>query len=528
MGSFETRRFFGLMERCPNLYLDTTMAFAPIRHEHRKIDTRLNRISVPNDDLLRWQDRIVFGSDFPNLPYPYEEERDALWLRDLPPRGLSEDLSRQRGRPPGTAVTGSARVRLGGFGADARAALEALARLLGPGRPAWLVGGAVRDALSGGGSADVDVAVPSGAIALARELAALLGGALHVLDERRGAARVARGPAHAWRGPQIDIADFRASGLDGDLAARDFTVNALAVPVEGLVADGEAGVEDPTGGIGDLRERTVRLCSPRSFDDDPVRVLRAARLGAQAGWRLDPALETAALQAAPGARGHLGRARQGRDPGDFRRGLIGDRPAHARRMGRPGGPPPRARRDEGDYGAITSRIASTSGSTACAPSRRRICSPAMFGSWRRGATRSTAHLGESLGDGGSRGARRSSWRRCSTTSPSRRPDRRGRPHALHRPRRRSAPLRMVAIAERLRLSGRMTARAGAPRPSPPPSHAPGPVRRRQPPRALSLLPGPGRRGARCPAPGAGRRGGAPGRLAARHLAGRRRPHPCAS
>ena len=84
MGSFETRQFIQLMERCPNLYLDTTMAFAPIRHEHRRINTRLNRISVPNDDLLRWQDRIVFGSDFPNLPYPYEEEREALWLRDLP------------------------------------------------------------------------------------------------------------------------------------------------------------------------------------------------------------------------------------------------------------------------------------------------------------------------------------------------------------------------------------------------------------------------------------------------------------
>jgi len=84
MGSFETRQFMGLMERCPNLYLDTTMAFAPIRHEYRKIDTRLNRISVTNDDLIRWQDRIVFGSDFPILPYPYEEERDALWLRDLP------------------------------------------------------------------------------------------------------------------------------------------------------------------------------------------------------------------------------------------------------------------------------------------------------------------------------------------------------------------------------------------------------------------------------------------------------------
>ena len=84
MGSFETRQFMHLMARCPNLYLDTTMAFAPIHHEYRKIDTRLNRISVTNDELVRWQDRIVFGSDFPILPYPYEEEREALWLRDLP------------------------------------------------------------------------------------------------------------------------------------------------------------------------------------------------------------------------------------------------------------------------------------------------------------------------------------------------------------------------------------------------------------------------------------------------------------
>ena len=84
MGSFETRQFLELMPRCPNLYLDTTMAFAPVHPEYRKTDTRLNRISVTNDDLVRHQDRIVFGSDFPILPYPYEEERVALWLRDLP------------------------------------------------------------------------------------------------------------------------------------------------------------------------------------------------------------------------------------------------------------------------------------------------------------------------------------------------------------------------------------------------------------------------------------------------------------
>jgi len=83
MGSCETRQFFALMERCPNLYLDTTMAFAPLRAEHQGLST-INRIHVTNDDLVLWQDRILFGSDFPNLPWPYEDERDALWMRDLP------------------------------------------------------------------------------------------------------------------------------------------------------------------------------------------------------------------------------------------------------------------------------------------------------------------------------------------------------------------------------------------------------------------------------------------------------------
>lgn len=83
MGSYETRQFFALMERCPNLHLDTTMAFAPFRPEHQGLSS-INHIQVTNDDLVRWQDRILFGSDFPNLPWPYEDEREALWMRDLP------------------------------------------------------------------------------------------------------------------------------------------------------------------------------------------------------------------------------------------------------------------------------------------------------------------------------------------------------------------------------------------------------------------------------------------------------------
>ena len=196
-------------------------------------------------------------------------------------------------------MTARARVRLDAFGAGARSALEALARLLGPERPAFLVGGAVRDALTGGGPEDLDIAVPSGGIGLAREMADLLGAAFHVLDEARGAGRITRGPQHAWKGPQVDIADFRAPYLVEDLRGRDFTVNALAVGVVPLVADGEADVEDPTGGRDDLGSRTLRLCAPRSLEDDPVRVLRSARFGTEPGWRLDPALETAALRAAP-------------------------------------------------------------------------------------------------------------------------------------------------------------------------------------------------------------------------------------
>jgi poly(A) polymerase len=197
-------------------------------------------------------------------------------------------------------VTAPARVRLDGLSAGARAALEALARRLGPEHPAWLVGGAVRHALSGGGAGDLDIAVPTGAVALARDLANSLGAAFHLLSEPHGAARLAGGAGHAWQGPQVDIADFRSGDLAGDLGGRDFTVNALAIAVEQLLADGEADVEDPTGGLSDLQARIVRSCAPRSLEDDPVRVLRAARLGAQPGWRLDPALEDAAPRAAPG------------------------------------------------------------------------------------------------------------------------------------------------------------------------------------------------------------------------------------
>ena len=181
---------------------------------------------------------------------------------------------------------------VGALPAPARAVLAALAAALDPAREAWLVGGAVRDVLRGRPVAELDVAVPAGAIALARVLADRLDAPFVLLDEARGAARV-------MAACPLDVTDWRAPDLAGDLRARDFTVNALAVGLRPLLRDGRAPVEDVTGGLADLAARAVRLCAPRALDDDPVRVLRAVGLGLDAGWRVDPAVAEAARRAGP-------------------------------------------------------------------------------------------------------------------------------------------------------------------------------------------------------------------------------------
>jgi len=95
-------------------------------------------------------------------------------------------------------------------------------------------------------------------------------------------------------GLHVDVAALRGAGLEADLRARDFTVDALARPLAG----GE--VADPLGGMDDLAARRLRLCSPAALDDDPLRVLRLARLARGLGFVPDAAATEAALRAAPG------------------------------------------------------------------------------------------------------------------------------------------------------------------------------------------------------------------------------------
>jgi putative nucleotidyltransferase with HDIG domain len=175
-----------------------------------------------------------------------------------------------------------------------RRALARLAELSAPGQAAWLVGGALRELLGGGSAADLDVAVSGGALDLGRRLAARLGARFVVLDADRGAGRLVGRPGEVT----LDLVDLRAPTLDGDLRARDFTVNGLAVAVGDLLRDGRAVIVDPTGGLDDLRDRVVRPCGPAAITDDPLRALRGVRLSLRAGWRLHPSAELAIAAAA--------------------------------------------------------------------------------------------------------------------------------------------------------------------------------------------------------------------------------------
>ena len=167
--------------------------------------------------------------------------------------------------------------------------------------PAWLVGGAVRDLMLGAVTVDLDVAIEGDAREVARALAERLGGKA-VEHERFGTATVHED------GLVIDLAstrresysqpgalpDVETAPLDDDLARRDFTINAMAA---GLPS-GE--LRDPHGGRGDLDAGVVRVLHPRSFVDDPTRLLRAVRYESRFGFRMDEETERLAREAIAG------------------------------------------------------------------------------------------------------------------------------------------------------------------------------------------------------------------------------------
>jgi tRNA nucleotidyltransferase (CCA-adding enzyme) len=233
---------------------------------------------------------------------------------------------------------------LAGIPAAARPLLErVLAEAERRGAAVHLVGGPVRDFLLGRPLRDVDLLVEPGpldAAGLAR--AAAPPEARVVVHERFGTVHVesagaaldlatARAERYARPGA---LPEVRPGSLEEDLLRRDFTVNALAVPLSAAARSGRPAVVDAAGGLADLDAGLLRVLHARSFHDDPTRALRAARLAPRLGFRLQRSA-AAALRAAlrdgafGGVSGERFRAELERLFGDARLGLD---PARALRL----------------------------------------------------------------------------------------------------------------------------------------------------------------------------------------------------
>lgn len=142
---------------------------------------------------------------------------------------------------------------------------------------AYLVGGAVRDALLGrkGTYLDLDFVVPEQSVETARKIANHYQAGFVVLDEARQIARV------VFPEGTLDFALQEGATLERDLHRRDFTINAIAYNLH------QEKAIDPLKGIADLQRGIIRMVSPQNLQDDPLRLLRAYRQAAQLGFSID-------------------------------------------------------------------------------------------------------------------------------------------------------------------------------------------------------------------------------------------------
>jgi len=174
---------------------------------------------------------------------------------------------------------------------------EQISRILGrEQREAYVVGGYVRDALMGRPCKDIDIVVVGSGIDLAKQYARMLGGKTRVSVFRNfGTAMVQTGDTDIEfvgarkesyrrnsRKPMVEN-----GSLEDDLMRRDFTINTLAVA---LHPDQYGTLVDRFGGMDDLEKKLIRtpLNPDKTFDDDPLRMVRGIRFATQLNFHLHP------------------------------------------------------------------------------------------------------------------------------------------------------------------------------------------------------------------------------------------------
>lgn len=155
----------------------------------------------------------------------------------------------------------------------------------------FLVGGAVRDLTSGSPVRDLDVVVQGNALKLKKDIEKAGGVLTGELDAAQslyfvfpGNVRMEVGSTLSVTFPKPGRAVMKPATILDDLRRRDFTANAMALSLN----EGSYGLlMDPLNGVADIENRELRLVSNYGFIEDPVRMVRAARLMARLGWVMD-------------------------------------------------------------------------------------------------------------------------------------------------------------------------------------------------------------------------------------------------
>ncbi len=150
----------------------------------------------------------------------------------------------------------------------------------------YLVGGTIRDHLIGRfRGADLDIAVNGDGLDIARRVIdrTAATATLVALDSKRFTARIV---LRSEVISTIDVSPLKGHTIYDDLRKRDFTINAIATSLGDFLKSGVQHLIDPLGGQEDLKNKIVRTCSLDSFEDDPLRILRAFRFAAALGFRI--------------------------------------------------------------------------------------------------------------------------------------------------------------------------------------------------------------------------------------------------
>lgn len=158
----------------------------------------------------------------------------------------------------------------------------------------FFVGGGLRDMIAAGKVGDMDFAVKYSVREVADAVADLINGTSFPLGREKGCYRVSlkRGGTLS----ELDFTAYKGPGIEDDLRKRDFTINAMALSVNGLFEKDAPEILDPFEGRADLSEGRLRLVSDNAIDEDPLRILRGFRLSAAFALDMDEEFLTLASE----------------------------------------------------------------------------------------------------------------------------------------------------------------------------------------------------------------------------------------